>query len=110
MRKRKFRYFVCDFETTVFEGQTHTEVWASASVEMFTEDVQIFHSIAEQFEYFVQQDCNVVAYYHNLKFDGSFWLSYLMLHLKYTQAYDEITEGIVRWKHEKDMPNNSFNL
>lgn len=108
MRKRKFRYFVCDFETTVFEGQTHTEVWASASVEMFTEDVQIFHSIAEQFEYFVQQDCNVVAYFHNLKFDGSFWLSYLMLHLKYTQAYDEITEGIVRWKHEKDMPNNSF--
>lgn len=108
MKKRKFRYFVCDFETTVYEGQKHTEVWASASVEMYTEDVQIFHSIAEQFDYFVQQDCNIVAYYHNLKFDGSFWLSYLMLHLKYSQAYTELTEGIVKWKHEKDMPNNSF--
>ena len=108
MKKRKFRYFVCDFETTVFEGQTHTEVWASASVEMFTEDVKIFHSIAEQFDYFVTLDCNVVAYYHNLKFDGSFWLSYLLLHLNYTQAYNEITEGIVSWKHEKDMVNNSF--
>ena len=32
---------MCDFETTVYEGQDHTEVWASASVELFTEDVHI---------------------------------------------------------------------
>ena len=41
---------MCDIETTVYEGQEHTEVWASASVELFTEDVHIFHSIAEQFD------------------------------------------------------------
>lgn len=36
------KVFVCDFETTVFEGQLTTEVWASACVEMWTEEVNIF--------------------------------------------------------------------
>ena len=50
---KKSRIFVGDFETTVFEGQTSTEVWASACVELFSEDVKIFHSIDEQYEYFL---------------------------------------------------------
>ena len=71
MRTRQYRYFVGDFETTVYKGQPHTEVWASASVEMWTEDVQIIHSIGEQWDYFVSLKTNIVAYYHNLKFDGA---------------------------------------
>ena len=51
-----------DFETTVYKGQVHTEVWASASVELFTEDVKIFHSIGEQFEYF--KSLKAVSYTH----------------------------------------------
>lgn len=70
---------MCDFETTVYKGQDHTEVWASASVELFTEDVHIFHSIDEQFDYFIGLNQNVVAYYHNLKFDGTFWLDFLLI-------------------------------
>ena len=58
MKTRKYRYFVGDFETTVYEGQVNTEVWASACVELFTEDVKIFHSIGEQFEYFLSLDSN----------------------------------------------------
>lgn len=101
---------MCDFETTVYKGQEFTEVWASASVELFTEDVQIFHSIDEQFNYFVTQDCNIVAYYHNLKFDGSFWLSYLMIDKGFKQAYRKTGERIneVEWLQEKFMENNSF--
>lgn len=101
---------MCDFETTVYKGQEFTEVWASASVELFTEDVQIFHSIDEQFNYFVNQDCNIVAYYHNLKFDGSFWLSYLMIDKGFKQAYRKTGEAIneVEWLPEKFMENNSF--
>lgn len=101
---------MCDFETTVYKGQEFTEVWASASVELFTEDVQIFHSIDEQFNYFVKQDCNIVAYYHNLKFDGSFWLSYLMIDKGFKQAYRKTGESIneVEWLQEKFMENNSF--
>lgn len=71
MRIRKFKTFACDFETTVYKGQEHTEVWSSACVELNTEDVKIFHSIEEQFNYFISLNCNVCGYYHNLKFDGS---------------------------------------
>lgn len=101
---------MCDFETTVYKGQEFTEVWASASVELFTEDVQIFHSIDEQFNYFISQDCNIVAYYHNLKFDGSFWLSYLMIDKGFKQGYRKTGEAIneVEWLQEKFMENNSF--
>lgn len=110
MRKRKYRYFAGDFETTVYKGQQHTEVWASASVEFYSEDVHIFHSIREQYEYFKSLNSNIVCYFHNLKFDGSFWLSFLMVELGLKQAYiktgDE--EYNVEWLKEKDMPNNSF--
>nr|UWF90129.1 MAG: DNA polymerase type B, organellar and viral [Bacteriophage sp.] len=110
MKIKKYRYFMCDFETTVYKGQEFTEVWASASVELFTEDVSIFHSIDEQFNYFVKQDCNIVAYYHNLKFDGSFWLSYLMIDKGFKQAYRKTGEAIneVEWLQEKFMENNTF--
>ena len=83
---------MCDFETTVYKGQVNTEVWASASVELFTEDVKIFHSIEEQFEYFKSLDTNICAYYHNLKFDGAFWLSYLLVDLGFKQAYTTLNE------------------
>lgn len=101
---------MCDFETTVYKGQVNTEVWAGASVELFTEDVQIFHSIEEQFNYFVSLNCNIVAYYHNLKFDGAFWLSYLLVDLGYEQALQKLSdkENDVEWLREKDMKNKSF--
>lgn len=101
---------MCDFETTVYKGQVNTEVWASASVELFTEDVKIFHSIEEQFNYFKSLDTNICAYYHNLKFDGAFWLSYLLVDLGFKQAYIPLNEQEteVKWLKEKEMPNNSF--
>lgn len=110
MRIRKFRYFACDFETTVYKGQVNTEVWASASVELFTEDVMIFHSIEEQYQYFLSLNDNIIAYYHNLKFDGSFWLSYLLCELKYDQAYQKIgdSDTQVEWLPEKEMVNKTF--
>ena len=105
MKKRTNRVFVGDFETTVYKGQVNTEVWASASVEIGTEDVKIFHSIHEQFEYFVSLDCNVLCYYHNLKFDGSFWLSYLLLDRKFKQGYEEFDENTKKMKQPKDLHN-----
>lgn len=110
MKVKKFRYFMGDFETTVYKGQQNTEVWASASVELFTEDVKIFHSIDEQFNYFKSLKCNIVVYYHNLKFDGAFWLSYLLIDLKYNQAYEKLSEKEldIKWLPEKYMQNNSF--
>lgn len=104
------RIFVCDFETTVFKGQTNTEVWAAACVEMYTEDVHIFHSIGEQLDFFISLNCNVTGYYHNLKFDGSFWLWYLINMKNFKQAVIHNSDNSldVSWMKEKDMPNNSF--
>ena len=85
-----------DFETTVYKEQVNTEVWASASVELFTEDVNIFHSISDQFDYFKSLKQNIIVYYHNLKFDGAFWLSYLMVDLGFKQACEQLdAENIV---------------
>lgn len=110
MKVKKFRYFMGDFETTVYDGQDYTEVWASACVELGTEDVKIFHSIKEQYDYLLSLKTNVVIYYHNLKFDGAFWLSYLMCDLKYSQAYKDLTgEGIhIEFQYDRDMKNKSF--
>ena len=110
MRNKTSKIFVCDFETTVYKGQVNTEVWASACVEMYTEDVKIFHSIEEQFNYFKSLKCNIIAYYHNLKFDGSFWLSYLMVDLGFKQATTKTGEGLydIEFLRDKDMPNNTF--
>ena len=104
------RRFVGDFETTVYEGQTFTEVWASALVEIGSEDVVILHSIGETFDYLVSLNCNLVVYYHNLKFDGSFWLDYLLNVLQYKQATLQWGKEYnqVAWLKTKEMPNKSF--
>lgn len=100
---------VGDFETTVYEGQTSTAVWASAVVEVGTEEVHIFHSIEETYDYLTTLNRNVIIYYHNLKFDGDFWLNYLLYVKQFTQAYTKISEIplSVKWQDKKEMCNNS---
>lgn len=114
MKRRKNVYLVGDFETTVYDGQTDTEVWASAVVGLGSEEVQIFHSIEDTLNFFIHDivDKNIICYYHNLKFDGSFWLNYLLKNKKFKQAYkiikDEKGNDKYVFDDEKDMPNNSF--
>lgn len=111
MRKKQYKILVGDFETTVYEGQLNTEVWAAASVELNTEDVHIFHSIGELFDYYKSLKTNLIVYFDNLKFDGAFWLSYLLTGLKFKQAYNQPVEddiNTLRFMDNKDMPNNSF--
>ena len=98
-----------DFETTVYEGQKSTAVWASAVVEVGTEEVHIFHSIEETYDYLISLNRNVIIYYHNLKFDGDFWLNYLLYVKQFAQAYTKISEIplSVKWQDKKEMCNNS---
>lgn len=98
-------YYVADFETTVYKGQTNTLVWAAAIVEMYTEDVKILHSIGEMFDYLIALDRDMIVYFHNLKFDGSFWLSYLLTDIQLNQAYDVDTKV---WLKESKMKNDTF--
>lgn len=110
MRQRNNRYFVADFETTVYSGQKSTDVWASACVEIGTENVNIFHSISEQLEYFLSLNSHLIVYFHNLKFDGSFWLSYFLLDLGLEQATEKIAEACedIRFIEPKYMANGTF--
>lgn len=107
-RERKYRYFSCDFETTVYSGQQDTEVWASAVVELGTEDVKILHSIGETLQYFRSLKCNMICYYHNLKFDGNFWLYYLIHDLGWKQATHKGEDGTIDWDARWHLLNNEF--
>ena len=106
-RSRKWRYFACDFETTVYEGQKYTEVWSSACVELYTEAVKVFHSIGDTLNYFKSLRTNVVLYYHNLKFDGSFWLYYLKDVLKLEEGISTVND-ITTMDKKYEMKNNSY--
>lgn len=110
-RRISTKTLVCDFETTVYEGQKTTEVWASATVEIGTEDVKIFGSIDDTFDYLVSLNQNLICYYHNLKFDGSFWLSYLAVTLGWEQASTTMQIGDetkVIWDKDRFMRNKTF--
>lgn len=73
--------YACDFETTVYEGQEETSVWSSAMVELYKENVLLFHNIDETIHYWsMLKDYDIVGYYHNLKFDGAFWVDWLLNH------------------------------
>lgn len=110
MKARKFKIYACDFETTVFKGQTFTEVWSACFCELYKKDVKIMHSIHDFFNYFFGLNENIKMYFHNLKFDGSFILSYLLKDLHYEQACEKMNAdgSLVRWLETKDMKNNSI--
>ena len=95
--------YACDFETTVFDGQKDTEVWSAAFVKLNTEDVYVSHSINEFFDYMFSLNKSLILYFHNLKFDGSFILSYLLNDSRFTQAFEDD-----RFIQTKLMPDNSY--
>lgn len=108
--KRKYDIYIGDFETTTYEGQDFTEVWASALVKLYTEDVVVLNSIDETLSYLISLNENIIVYYHNLKFDGYFWLDYLMIKLGYTQALKKMSEkeNDYDFMDDTEMPNKSF--
>lgn len=100
---RNYSYYVGDFETTIYTGQTETRVWAAAVVPLYSENVEIFTNIKDTFDYLVSLKCNIVIYYHNLKFDGHFWIDYF-LRTTMTQAIDNDNHFI----DDKNMVKNSY--
>lgn len=101
MIKKKY---ACDFETTVYKGQTTTEVWSAAMTEINGEDesCELFHSIDEFFEYIFTNHTKKIQiyYFHNLKFDGEFIIYWLMSH-----AFN----GNFAVKKPNELPDNTYN-
>lgn len=100
-----------DFETTVFDGQTSTEVWAAACVQLYTEDVKIYGCIEDLYSYLVSRNCNLICYFHNLKFDGAFWIDFLMKKSGLTQALmEDQVNGIkvYKWIENDEMKDDTY--
>lgn len=114
-RHREVKIFACDFETTVYQEQTKTEVWSSALCELYSENAIVHHSIDETMIFFEQlcENCNVLAYYHNLKFDGMFILSWLLNNKRFKENSFTVTNKDNKsdyhiWKDKKDMSRYSY--
>ena len=110
MKTQRERVFMADFETTVYEGQERTDVWAAAIVELYTEDVRIYGSIGKFFEAVFAVKCNCVIYFHNLKFDGGFILNYLYSNGAFREAAEKPMTGTaeLEWIANKDMRSGMF--
>lgn len=109
--RKMAKYWACDFETSVYEGQKKTEVWSACILEIGNERATptILGSIEGFFDFIFKElkFKRNMLYFHNLAFDGSFILSYL-LRSGFKQAFDITSETEKRAKKER-MPNHSFN-
>lgn len=126
MRKprKKKPIYMADFETTVYEDQKRTDVWAAAITRVGdeTEHVDVFNSLPAFYDWIITNiDSDMICYFHNLKFDGEFILCYLMERGDYIECFDETTpltlyegsrlERTVKqgeFEHDKDMPPGSY--
>ena len=102
--------YIADLETVVYDGQTETEAWASALVDIEAPNdigsVIIHHSLSETLRYLDTQDEDAVLYYHNLKFDGQFWLYYLLEIEHFQQALIQVDPNTVELKQPRDLNDN----
>ena len=97
------KIYAADLETTVYDGQDHTEAWASALVALDSDKPLIFHSLEDTLDYLDYQEEDAILYYHNLKFDGNFWLSYLITQKHFKQGLEYITPTEITFKEKQDL-------
>lgn len=95
--KKKYTKLYSDLETTVWEEwreQDKTEAWSCAFVGKTAEDPVVKTSLWEALKWIKKQPGNLIIYYHNLKFDGFFWVDYF-------ERYKHFKLGT--WKYKKDV-------
>ena len=97
------KIYSADLETTVYEGQTSTEAWSSALVALDSDEPLIHHSLAETLAYLDQQNEDAILFYHNLKFDGNFWLYFLIKELGFKQGIEYLSDSSVTMKQAKEL-------
>lgn len=111
--------FAADFETTVYDGQTETEVWSAAYIELVEDSEPVVRgSIDEFMKDLFDMQVDVDVYFHNLKFDGSFILNYLFRKKFRHAVYDSLGDDkkvkpkkdsrFVNFLDDDEMPPRSF--
>lgn len=108
---KTFRAFAADFETTVYDGQTRTDVWAAGICELNTENTRIFNCIHDFWEYTLTFRGNLMLYFHNLKFDGSFLLNFFH-EIGYEPAMTHIGPSELDYVYQKpkEMKNKTYTV
>lgn len=101
---------MADFETTVFDGQTFTEVWAYAWCRLGAENVTIGNNIYDFLNDMINQafDKNIIVFFHNLKFDGSFLLNFMLSQDNFKQAIYQDRHGDWHFKKSDELKNGEF--
>lgn len=90
--------YACDFETSVYDGQEKTEVWASGFCQLGNhENMKVWNNIDDFMRWGLSLNGKSLLYFHNLKFDGSFIVNWLLAH-EYEFYHGKIS----------DMRNNQF--
>ena len=100
------KIYSADLETTVYEGQQSTEAWASALVALNSDEPLVFHSLKDTLDYLNAQDEDAILYYHNLKFDGNFWLSFLITEMGFQQGLIYNSPVDASFKDKQELKNN----
>lgn len=109
--KKQYTYYAADFETTVFSGQEYTEVWSAAICKIGgSGEVLVYHTIEDFFNYLFTLSGNNVVYFHNLKFDGSFLLNYIIGDLNFKLAAEQIGSEFyqIRFYRDREMESNQY--
>lgn len=113
MRLKKETKIYSDFETTI-DNPVKTEVWSAASIIGGTRNdpssVAVQTSIGSYMKWLFNQDGDLKVYFHNLKFDGSFILTWLLENPKFT-CDAEINDGRIEYLNKNPgykMPSYSF--
>ncbi len=112
MAYKKPDVYIADFETTVYEGQTRTDVWAAAIVKMDDPDepesVEIYNNINDFMKRILTGGAKIV-YFHNLKFDGSFIMNWILNNKKYKPyGYINKNNELIFFDKPWKMPRGYF--
>lgn len=103
-----------DFETTL---TVPVQVWSAASIIGGTENVPanvaVQRSLSSFMQYIFSLPRNrIKIYFHNLKFDGSFILNWLLKNPRFSPLYSRDADGMVtgldKDTRDRDMPPYSF--
>lgn len=87
--------FTADFETATWE-EDKTWVWAWATCEIGNEENLTINTNIDDFMEFCKKEKNSIFYFHNLKFDGSFIIYWLLTH------------GFTHVDKKEDIEDNTF--
>ena len=102
---RTFKY-VADFETTTDEdGSVRVWLWTATNVDV-PENWEYGKNIESFFKWCLKKRGTI--YFHNLKFDGTFILSYLLSTGLYRQALRQDKHGDYYFDEDKLLSNGQF--